>query len=89
MGRPESDFPTIRDLRDGLARLVDAGLGDLPVQVIIAPDSTMQAIARATVPGHSVPAILMEFDAVGGRLPMTMVTTDRWSGREMKSRTSQ
>lgn len=34
----EDKFPTLRDLRDGLTRLIDEGLGDLAAQIIIVPD---------------------------------------------------
>lgn len=80
---PESNFPTLQDLRDGLSRLVESGLGALPVQVLVVPDSTMQAIARISVPGHDHdgrPALMIELD--GGpesRLPVTILSTDRWS----------
>jgi hypothetical protein len=81
MARPESEFPTISDLHDRLTELISYGLGDLPVQVLIVPDSTMQAVAKVTAPpGYDVggkPALLIEFDAVGGRLPVSLVSTDR------------
>lgn len=88
----ENQFPTIRDLRDKLSELVDQGLGDQPAQIIIVPDSTMQAIARVVAPPgyvHDKPALMIEFDAVGGRMPVLIYSTDRMSGREMKSRTPQ
>lgn len=78
MGRPESEFSTIRDLRDGLSRLVDGGLGDLPVQVLIVPRSTMEAIARDTQ-GDSYdvgrPALLIELDSPSpDRIPPTILS---------------
>jgi len=88
----EDRFPTIRDLRDGLSKLVEQGLGDLPLQVIIAPDSTMQAVAKVVVPEHDTsvkPALLIEFDGIDGRLPMMMVSCDRMQGREMPTRAEQ
>lgn len=77
--KPESEFPTILDLRDGLSRLIEAGLGDLPVQVLVVPDSTMQAIARDGGHTGSRPALMIELDAVEGsaRLPATIMSTDR------------
>lgn len=76
--KPENEFPTIRDVRDRLAELVDRGLGDLPVQLVVAPDSTMQAIARAT-PGFDPrkPALLIEFGGDQGRLPVSLISAER------------
>lgn len=86
--RPENEFPTIRDLRDALNRLVDGGLGDLPVQVLIAPDSTMQAIARVAggaAYDSNKPAIMIELDGPDGssRLPPSIVSTERMSGGQL------
>lgn len=83
MSHPESTFPTLQDLRDGLSRLVEQGLGALPVQVLVVPDSTIQAIARVSAPEHdhdARPALMVELD--GGhesRIPVTILSTDRWS----------
>ena len=78
MSRPESEFATIRDLRDGLTRLVDGGLGDLPVQVVVVPTSTMEAIARDTQGSDytpTKPALLIELDSPSpGRLPVTILS---------------
>jgi hypothetical protein len=48
MRRPESDFPTIKHLRDRLTDVIENGLGDLPVQILVVPNSTIEAVARAT-----------------------------------------
>lgn len=79
----ENKFPTISDLCTGLQRLVDGGLGNLPVQVLIVPDSTMQAIGRVT-PGFNPdkPALLIEFEGVDGRIGPTVLSTDRWEGQK-------
>ena len=73
-------LPTVRDLCNGLSRLVEEGLGDLPVQIIVVPDSTLQALARVTgAPAFNpdtVKAKMVEFDGVDGRLPMMMLTAD-------------
>lgn len=77
--KPESDFPTIADLYNGLRPLVEAGLGDLPVQVLIVPDSTMQAIAR-DAGYHGVKPVLMaelNHEEGSGRIPVTVLSTDR------------
>ena len=44
MRRPESDFPTIKHLRDRLTDLIENGLGDLPVQILVVPNSTIEAV---------------------------------------------
>jgi hypothetical protein len=76
----EDKFPTIRDLRDRLTHLVELGLGDLPVQVVIVPGSTMVAVARATHPDQmkaaGKPPLMIEFDGQEGRMPPTMVSCD-------------
>lgn len=80
----ENMFPTLRDVRDKLNELVGQGLGDHPVQVVIVPDSTIQAIARATAPPgykHDRPALMVEFDGIDGRMPILIYSTDRDSGR--------
>lgn len=89
----EDKFPTLRDLRDGLTRLIDEGLGELAAQIIIVPDSTLQAVAKVTgAPGFNPTtdkAKLIEFDGVAGRMPMMMLTVDYVSGKDMPSRTAQ
>ena len=89
----EDKFPTLRDLRDGLSRLIDEGMGDLAAQIIIVPDSTLQAVAKVTgAPGWNAQtdkAKLIEFDGVDGRLPMMMLTADYVNGKDMPSRRSQ
>lgn len=88
----EDRYPTIRDIRDKLDELVAQGLGDLPAQLVIVPDSTMQALARTLAPPgyvHAKPALMIEFDAIGGRLPVAVYSADRISGRGMKTRTTQ
>jgi hypothetical protein len=79
-GRPESEFPTIRDLRDGLTRLIDGGFGDLPVQIVIVPSSTMEALARDTQgPDYdpAKPALLVELDTPSpARMSVTMLSAE-------------
>ena len=69
--RPENEFPTIQDLRDGLSTLVENGFGDLPVQLVVVPDSTMQAISG--VPPE-MPVLMIDLATVDGRLPVGMVS---------------
>lgn len=74
----ENEFPTIRDLRDRLTELVDRGLGDLPVQIVVAPDSTIQALARAE-DVNAVPAIMLEYPRDGHAIGVPFISTDRLS----------
>lgn len=85
MSRPESEFPTIRDLRDGLTKLVEQGIGDLPVQIVIVPGSTMEAVARI-VGGKDYDAtkraLMIELEPADGvaRFPVSLVSTDYIAG---------
>ena len=84
MRRPESDFPTIKHLRDRLTDLIENGLGDLPVQILVVPNSTIEAVARATAgPGYAPnkPALMIELEVVkGSRLPVSMISTEQMRG---------
>lgn len=85
MARPEHEFPTIRDLRDGLANLVERGLGDHPVQIVVVPASTMLVIARATgAPAADEPPLMIEFCIAdsAGRIPPTFVSTSFIEGKQ-------
>lgn len=80
----EHKFPTIRDVRDKLSELVELGLGDQPAQIVVVPDATLQAIARVVAPSgykHDKPALLVEFDGIGGRMPVCIYTTDQMQTR--------
>lgn len=82
--RPESEFPTIRDLRDALSELVADGFGDLPVQIVIVPDSTLQAIGR--MPDGGPPAVMIDLVVDGSpRIPPSMVSMRSVGGRGMLS----
>lgn len=88
----ENKFPTIRDFRDKLTELVELGLGDQPVQIIIVPDSSLQAIARVVAPPdfkHEKPALMVEMDGKDGRMPVLIYSTDRDQGRAMQTRQPQ
>lgn len=91
--RSESSFPTLRDFRDRLSELVDEGLGDLPAQILVLPDSTIQAIARhvgASGEANLRPALMIELDGgTSGRLPVSVISTDRMNGGGMPSRKAQ
>lgn len=71
----EDKFPTIREYRDWLTSLVDQGLGDLPTQVLVAPGSTVQAVARILGDVGEKPALMVEHQKVGGIGP-NMVAAD-------------
>ena len=89
----ENNFPTIRDFRDRLNDLVDQGLGDQLVQLLIVPDATMQAISRVVCagcdPDPDKAALMIEFEGTDGRMPVLIYSTDRMEGREMISRAIQ
>lgn len=74
--RPENEFPTIADLRDCLVALVDAGLGEHPVQVVIVPATTLLAIARSTgAPESDKPPLMIEFPgSAAERMPCCIVS---------------
>jgi hypothetical protein len=83
MARPESDFPTIRDLRDRLSELVESGLGDHPVQIVVVPDSTIQAIAlTAEGAGYDGkrPVLMIELPNGPARMPVSFISTAHLSG---------
>lgn len=75
----EQNFPTIRDLRDRLSNLIDRGFGALPVQIVVAPDSSIQALADAEGP-HGKPAIMIEFPIEGRLFGISFISTDRLGG---------
>lgn len=77
----ENKFPTIADMRDALTRLVDLGLGDHPVQILVVPETTIDVVARAHgEPPSGKPALMIEFEAVAGRLPPSIICSDRLTG---------
>lgn len=83
----ENEFPTISDLHDRLAELIAKGLGALPVQVLIVPDSTLQAIARnAGQKDDDKPALMIDLIDDAGN-SVSIASTDRWS-REGPSKRS-
>lgn len=78
----ENKFPTIRDLRDGLSMLIDKGLGEHPVQVVIVPGSTMRVIARAVADyrDDAKPPLIIELTEGGPRIPVSILSTDYLTG---------
>lgn len=74
----ESQFPTIRDLRDCLTELVELGVGELPTQVTIVPSSTMIVVARAINPKqfHGKAPLMIEFGSQHGRIGAVPVSCD-------------
>lgn len=88
----ENRYPTIRDLRDAMTKLVNDGLGDHPVQVVIAPASTMWAVMRnVRLPHTNVdepidgrPPLMIEFPLDGvDRIGVCLVSTDYLSGTSL------
>jgi len=85
MSRPENEFPTIDDTRTILDDLAKDGFGGLPVQIIMVPSSTMQALARHYSPeggvdGKVAAMIEMTPDENGGRIPVCIVNADGFMG---------
>mgnify|MGYP000309539715 CR=1 FL=1 len=39
-------LPTINDAHQAMEMIIDAGLADQPVQLMVVPDETLQALAR-------------------------------------------
>lgn len=73
----EHEFPRLRDALAVLSELVEAGLGDLPMQIIVAPDSTVQALARHSgAKDDDKPALLIEFEVGDGRR-VSIISTER------------
>ena len=74
-------LPTIADVHAYLGSLIEAGLADAVIQVVVAPSSTVQAIARATGDRQmdAKPAQMIQGIVSDLRLPVTIVTTDHWA----------
>ena len=73
----ENRYPTLKDASEVLAEMVARGLGGLPLQVIVAPPSTLLALARNA--GHEVggkPALMLEFSNDSGRFPVCVVSAE-------------
>lgn len=66
MARPESEFPTIQDARDVLQHLIDKGFGELPMQLVVVPPSTLAALAKDAWHTGSKPAVMIEINARDG-----------------------
>ena len=89
MARLESEFPTIKQLRDCLSELIDQGLGGLPVQILVVPDSTLQVIARASGYEGGKPAIMVDLNAGGTGLPVGLISAERLAERGMPTTVHQ
>lgn len=72
-------LPTVADMQAYLALLVEEGLGDEPVQTLVVPDRTIDAIARSIgTPFDSKPATMIEYPiSAGRRLPVSVISADR------------
>lgn len=73
--KPESQFPTIADARDVLQRLVDKGLGELPVQVLVVPASTLALLAKDAGHTGSKPALMIEMSERDGAEMGILITS--------------
>jgi len=81
MPKPENEFPTIEDGRDVLQQLVDKGFGQLPMQVVIVPSSTLAVLAKDAGHTKSKPAIMIEMFARDGvELGVLIASVDTLSG---------
>lgn len=73
----ESEFPTIADLHLRLGDLISQGLGELPVQILVVPDSTLQAIARNSGQRDDAkPALMIDLVSEDGH-SVTLASTER------------
>ena len=79
MAKPESDFPTIEDARAVFQSLADEGFGELPVQVVIVPASTLAVLARNA--GHTAtePARMIEIVRDGKELGVLITSVETLS----------
>lgn len=67
----ESRFPTISDLHSALSELIEQGFGECPIQIVVVPDSTLQAIAGR----HPIPALMIDLEGTDtGRLPVSLIS---------------
>lgn len=82
--RPESEFPTLNDLRACLDELIARGFGELPVQILVVPDSTLQAIAADA----ETPALMIDFPVSTERMSVGFIST-RYLDGGMQTRTRQ
>lgn len=74
----ENTYPTISDLHKVTSALIERGLGELPLQIVIAPDSTIQVLAGRVDEGKS--ALMIEYDPQDGRKPVAFISTARLNG---------
>jgi hypothetical protein len=80
------NLPSIKDLHECLSELIASGVGDLPIQLLIVPDSTLQALARATNAGHddTKPALMIDLSGTSGKA-VGLFSADRLLGSGMPS----
>lgn len=78
--KPESEFPTIRHAADVLAEMVANGCGELPVQILIVPDSTLVALAKAANDPAADKVRMMEFTAAGRDMGLLLASVDALNG---------
>lgn len=78
MPKSESSFPTIIDARDVLQQLIDKGFGELPMQVVVVPASTLATLAKDAGHNSSKPAVMIEaFARDGAEHGVLIVSVER------------
>lgn len=79
MSRPENEFATIADYQRALTNLVARGFGGLPAQILVVPDSTLQAVANAHGGGDK-PALMIDLGREDeGRIAPSLISTERFT----------
>ena len=88
--RPENEFPTIQQLHDRLSDLIDKGFGELPVQIVVVPDSTLHALANGL--GYSTderPALMIDLGSNDHHMPVGLISMGYLERGRMPSRKLQ
>lgn len=76
MSKTEDQFPTISDLQSVLADFVANGYGELPVQVLVVPNLTLQTMAHANGAALGAnPALMIEITVDQARHPVSILST--------------
>lgn len=78
--KPENEFPTIEDARDVLQVLIDKGFGQLPMQIVLVPASTLAVLAKDAGHVGSKPAVMIEMTARdGAELGVLIASVDNFN----------
>lgn len=68
-----------------MADLVEQGYGGLAIQIIVAPDSTIQSLAKASGGADGRPAIMLEFGGKDGRMPVSLISIEAARTQAMRA----